>query len=223
KATIAGLAIWMEWKVGGSIVEVGTVYLFIFICGADEEVKFENKYVRVREVDGVIRLEFLGPHVLEINESDRQACEVEIVRLEKLRTLGGKKLLKQEEIGQVFGLSRQMVNRRVRLAAQFDIESLVKGEYEKSKLTEEVKQRIAEIVVSDWHRTDKEIAEQLVEEGLVKSITSSCVRLAVCRRENCLRVATPLGHLFRLYCRFSIHSPQNSVSIGISYLTPTDC
>ncbi|MDI6793490.1 MAG: hypothetical protein QME81_11600 [bacterium] len=125
-------------KVGGPAVEVGTVYLFMFICGADEEVGFENKYVRVRKVDGVIRLEFLGPYVLEINESDRQACDVEIARLARLRTLGGKKLLVQGEIGQAFDLSRQMVNRRVRLVEKCGLESLVKGEYEKSKLTEEV-------------------------------------------------------------------------------------
>lgn len=109
-----------------------------------------------------------------------QMIDVEMVKLSFFRDFEGRKLLTQEEIGKLFGISRQMINRRVRLVDETgDLVPLVKREYDKSVLTEKVLKRIAEIIAEDWWKSDEEIAAQILREGLTEKICSGSVHHAL--------------------------------------------
>lgn len=55
---------------------------------------------------------FRQPHILRLPCRDRQAIDGEVIRMLSMRTLAGEKCLNQQEVGALFGVSRQMINRR---------------------------------------------------------------------------------------------------------------
>lgn len=149
--------------------------------GKKLEIKFadDNDNIRVIKDSEKITLKFLVPHRLEISINDKEMRDAAIILLLSIRDMEGKKVINQEGVGKAFDLSRQMINRRWMTFKEEGLCSLLKNEYEKSKLTSKVKERIVQLVSSNWHFGDKEIAERLIEEGLVEDITPACVRLGI--------------------------------------------
>ena len=154
----------------------------ICVCMSREVVL---KGVQVTETDEETVVCYPGQVKLVLSKSEAyygQMVDVEMVRLLHLRDEGGKKVFTQAEVGKLFGLSRQMTNRRKRLVEQTgDLTPLVRREYEKGVLTDEALKRIAEIVSEDWWKSDPEIAEQLVEERVVGKISSGTVNVGLSR------------------------------------------
>jgi len=71
----------------------------------------DEKVEAFREEEDLV-LQFSQPYELRIPCTDRQAIDVEVIRMIKMRTLGGRKSFIQEEVGKIIGVSRQMINRR---------------------------------------------------------------------------------------------------------------
>jgi transposase-like protein len=125
------------------------------------------------------------PEGTELRLDKREQChsqfiDVEIVRLLKLRDDDGRKVFTQEEVGRLFNLSRQMINRRARVMKETgNLISLLSNEHEKKVLTDKVIQRITEIVCEDWWKKDEDVAAQLVAEKLVEKISPGTVNIAL--------------------------------------------
>jgi transposase-like protein len=130
-------------------------------------------------------INYLAPTRMEWDLKDVPSLEAEIVRLCGLKTISGQKYVTQQQIGQLFGLSRQMINRRHRVVQTHDLLTLLKGEYATEVLTPEVKQRIMELVVSNWHCSDEQIAKTLIEEGWVNKISVGTVHNAIKQMNGC--------------------------------------
>ncbi|MEW6608756.1 MAG: hypothetical protein AB1414_15140 [bacterium] len=74
-----------------------------------EEKNIEDK-IKVITKENKMVITIYIPHMIEITDEDSK--EVEIIRLLELRNLSGRKLFTQAEVGRLFELSRQMINRR---------------------------------------------------------------------------------------------------------------
>ncbi|MEW6619750.1 MAG: hypothetical protein AB1422_10520 [bacterium] len=74
-----------------------------------EEKNIEDK-IKVITKENKMVITIYIPHMIEITDEDSK--EVEIIRLLELRDLSGRKLFTQAEVGSLFELSRQMINRR---------------------------------------------------------------------------------------------------------------
>jgi transposase-like protein len=130
-------------------------------------------------------INYLAPTRLELDVTDVSSLEAEIVRLCGLKTISGQKYVTQQQIGQLFGVSRQMINRRKQLVQRHDLLTLLKGDYATEVLRAEVKQRIMELVVSNWSRSDEQIANTLIEEGWVNKISVGSVQNAIKQMDGC--------------------------------------
>jgi len=130
-------------------------------------------------------INYLVPTRIELDVTDVSSLEAEIVRLCGLKTLSGHKYVKQQQIGQLFGISRQMVNRRKQVVQRHGLLTLLQGDYATEVLRAEVKQRIMELVVRNWYRSDEQIANSLIEEGWVNKISVGSVHHAIKQMNGC--------------------------------------
>jgi transposase-like protein len=166
-------------------VLAGSVFCGVSGAVCSEDITLQTAFIRVSKVfrgddnhEKEFIVDFFRPQRI-ILKANQEEFEAEIVRLCQLRTPEGKKFITQAEIGQAFELSRQMINRRKRVVEQAGLSTLLLGEYEKSKLTEAVQQRIQDLIVSNWHINQTQIAAILVEEGLVNNISVATVRQGI--------------------------------------------
>lgn len=141
-----------------------------------ERLIYEDERIAARESDQYLVIEYKQPHRIYLPGSDHLWQDLEIVRLNRLKTLAGTKYLYQEAIGGCFGLSRQMVNRRVMAAKRKGVVGLLSGMYQRSKLTSEVLSRMAELFADNVFIGAERVAEILRTEKLVSSISSATVR-----------------------------------------------
>jgi hypothetical protein len=174
-ALTAGLAKWI-WDVWAHEGLTGYGWMCLGVTVKGFEVVQNEEVLEIRYPEGSRLLLTKGTAYWD------QMADVEMVRLLLLRDGDGRKVFNQAEVGELFGLSRQMTNRRKRLVEETqDLGPLVKREYEKSVLTDAVMNRIAEIVAQDWWKADEEIAEQLLSEGMVRKISAGTVRKGLSR------------------------------------------
>jgi transposase-like protein len=122
---------------------------------------------------------YTRPHMLRIPVTDRQAIDDEVIRMLKMRTGYGRKYFIQEEVGKIIGVSRQMINRRWQVYRNEGLVALLAGEWEKSKITPELLDRLAELVVDNPFVFAHEIKEKLQEEGLCPVISDATLYSAL--------------------------------------------
>jgi putative transposase len=140
-----------------------------------ERIIHDDERIQARESEEYIVIEYKQPHTLRIPKSDRSWQDLEMVRMNQLRTLAGRKYIYQEGIGRCFGLSRQMVNRRVMAARRKGIVGLLSGVYQRSKLTPPVLRRIAELFSDNLFVSAERVAEILRSEKVVSGISPGTV------------------------------------------------
>ena len=130
----------------------------------------DNKIYSDAKIDVVKRGEYLElkykmPHLIRIKVGDRQAIDDEVIRMLKMRAPGGSKYFMQREVGKIIGVSRQMINRRWQVYSKEGLVSLLSGEWEKSKITPQLLNRLA--------------------RSLLKTLSCSCMRSkSVCRKKG---------------------------------------
>ena len=136
-----------------------------------ERLIYEDERIQARQSDQYLVIEYKQPHRICIPKSDQARQDLEMVRLNQLKTLSGTKYLYQKAIGRCFGLSRQMVNRRVMAAKRKGLAGLLSGMYHRSKLTSEVLSRMAELFADNVFIGAERVAEILQTEKLVSAIS----------------------------------------------------
>ena len=109
----------------------------------------------------------------------KQAIDDEVIRMLKMRTEEGKKYFVQKEVGKIIGVSRQMINRRWQVYKQEGLVSLLSGEWEKSKITPELLDRLAQICVENPFLFVHEVKERLRAEGLCEEISDNSLYSAL--------------------------------------------
>jgi transposase-like protein len=87
--------------------------------------------------------------------------------------------LVQREAGEIIGVSRQMINRRWQVYKKEGLVALLAREWEKSKITPELLERVAEIVVENPFLYANEIREQLQQEGVCSKISVESLLRAI--------------------------------------------
>jgi len=140
---------------------------------------YRDEKVEVSREGEDLVLVFTRPHVLRIPVQDRQAIDDEVLRMLKIRTEDEKKYFTQQEVGKIIGVSRQMVNRRWQVYKQEGLVALLLGEWEKSKITPQLLDRLAEIVVENPFLFAHEIKERLQEEGVCGEISDATLHSAL--------------------------------------------
>jgi len=138
----------------------------------------DEKVEAFRQGEDLVVL-YTRPHMLRIPVTDRQAVDDEVIRMIKMRTLEDHKYFVQEEVGTIIGVSRQMINRRWQVYQKEGLSALLAGEWEKSKITPELLDRLAEIVVDNPFLFTHEIKEKLREEGLCQDISDATLYSAL--------------------------------------------
>jgi transposase-like protein len=140
---------------------------------------YRDEKVEVSREGEDLVLVFTQPHVLRIPVQDRQAIDDEVLRMLKIRTENEKKYFTQQEVGKIIGVSRQMINRRWQVYRKEGLLVLLSGEWEKSKITPAVLDRLAEIVVENPFLFAHEIKERLQEEGVCGEISDATLHSAL--------------------------------------------
>jgi len=143
------------------------------------QIIYRDEKVEVfREGENLV-LRFTQPHVLRIPVQDRQAIDDEAIRMLKIQTEEDKKYFTQQEVGKIIGVSRQMVNRRWQVYRKEGLLALLAGEWEKSKVTPALLDRLAEIVVGNPFLFIHEIKERLQSEGVCEEISDGSLYRAL--------------------------------------------
>ena len=117
--------------------------------------------------------------MLRIPVTDRQAIDNEVIRMLKMRTDYGHKYFIQEEVGKIIGVSRQMINRRWQVYQNKGLIALLARQWEKSKITPKLLDRLAEIVVENPFLFTREIKQQLQAEGVCGEIGNVTIQEAI--------------------------------------------
>ncbi len=138
----------------------------------------DEKVEVFREGEDLV-LGFTQPHVLRIPKQDRQAIDDEVIHMLRMRTKEGRKYFTQQEVGKIIGVSRQMINRRWQVYSKEGLVSLLSGEWEKSKITPQLLNRLAQIVVENPFMFLHEIKERLQEEGVCEEISDATLHSAL--------------------------------------------
>ena len=136
---------------------------------------YQNEKVEVEKNNKYLKIKYLMPQIIKIPINDKMAIDNEVIRMIKMRNEADKKYFIQKEIGKVIGVSRQMINRRWQVYKESGLISLLKGEWEHSKITPEVLERLGEIIVENPFLTSKEIIEIFRAEGLCKKMSETTV------------------------------------------------
>jgi len=126
-----------------------------------------------------LELKYKTPHLIRIKASDKQGIDDEVIRMLKMRIPGGSKYFVQQEVGKIIGVSRQMINRRWQVYRKEGLVSLLSGEWEKSKITPQLLNRLAQIVVENPFMFLHEIKERLQEEGVCEEISDATLHSAL--------------------------------------------
>ena len=140
---------------------------------------YQDEKLKVCRAGEDLVLVFTQPHVLRIPLQDRHAIDDEVIRMLRIRTEDGRKYCTQQEVGKIIGVSRQMVNRRWQVYRKEGLLALLAGEWEKSKLTPALLDRLAEIVVENPFLFMHEIKERLKAEGVCGEISDESLYRAL--------------------------------------------
>jgi len=140
---------------------------------------FRNRFVEAYRDNENLLIRYALPHVLRIPVGDRQAVDDEVIRMLRIDDAEGNKCLVQREVGEIIGVSRQMINRRWQVYKKEGLVALLAGEWEKSKITPELLDRVAEIVVENPFLYAKEIRDQLQQEGICSEISQASLLRAI--------------------------------------------
>ena len=140
---------------------------------------YRDEKVEVFRQGQELVVKFTKPHVLRLPATDRQAIDNEVIRMLRMRTEDGRKYLVQKEAGKIIGVSRQMINRRWQVYRQEGLLALLSGEWEKSQITPQLLDRLAEIVVENPFGFEREIKERLQEEGVCGEISDATLYRAL--------------------------------------------
>jgi len=138
----------------------------------------DEKVEVFREGEDLVLL-YTRPHMLRKPVTARQAIDDEVIRMLKMRTGYDHKYFIQEEVGKIIGISRQMINRRWQVYQNEGLIALLAGEWEKSKITPELLDRLAELVVENPFLFAHEIKERLQAEGLCGEISDASLYSAL--------------------------------------------
>ena len=145
---------------------------------------FQDDRIEVSRQDQELLLLYKKPHILRIDLGDRQAVDDEVIRMLRMRTACDKRFLLQKEVGKIIGVSRQMINRRWRVYKNEGLFELLAGEKKKSKITPQLLDRLAEIVVQNPFLFVHEIKAQLRAEGTCKEISTATLLTAIKHMEG---------------------------------------
>ena len=96
-----------------------------------------------------------------------------------MRTDEDKKYFIQKEVGKVIGVLRQMINRRWQVYKQEGLLALLSGAWQKSKITPELLDRLAQIYVENPFLFVHEIKERLRSEGVYEEISAHTISTAL--------------------------------------------
>ena len=146
---------------------------------ADAEVVYRDEKVEALRTGQHLLVRFLKPHTLRIPLGDRKAVDDEVIRMIKMRSAEGRKYFVQAEIGRLIGVSRQMVNRRWQVYREEGLLALLAGEWDKSKITPALLDRLAQIVVENPFVFAHEIKEKLKAEGVCEQISDASLYSAL--------------------------------------------
>ncbi|MBW8035939.1 MAG: hypothetical protein FVQ79_09985 [Planctomycetes bacterium] len=145
----------------------------------DREVVYQDGNIEVVKQDEYLELNYKTPHLIRIKVGDRQAMDDEVIRMLKMRNPEGQKYFVQKEVGKIIGLSRQMINRRWQVYRQEGLLALLAGEWEKSRITPALLDRLAEIVVENPFLFEHEIKERLREENICTEVSDATLYSAL--------------------------------------------
>ena len=135
------------------------------------QLAYEDDRIRAIRTEEYLELWYKQPHLLRIKVGDRQAVDDEVIRMLRMRTAGGGRYLLQKQVGAIVGVSRQMVNRRWRVYQEEGLLALLSGEWERSKITDELLDRMAEICVENPFLSAEAMRDQLQAEGVCGAIS----------------------------------------------------
>jgi transposase-like protein len=142
------------------------------------QVVYEDHRIQATRTGEYLRLWYKQPHVIRIKVGDRQAVDDEVIHMLRMRTASGQKYLLQKQAGAIIGVSRQMVNRRWQVYRSQGLLVLLAREWERSKITPELLERLAEICVDNPFLSAEAIRDQLRAEGLCQKISGRSIYLA---------------------------------------------
>ena len=137
----------------------------------NRKVVYQDINIEVLKCGEYLELKYKTPYVIKIKTADRQAIDDEVIRMLKMRFLDGRKYFVQKEVGRIIGVSRQMINRRWQVYQKEGLLALLSGEWDKSKITPELLDKLADIVVENPYLFGYEIKERLKAEGICEEIS----------------------------------------------------
>ncbi len=140
-----------------------------------ETITFEDENIRAIDKEDTLEIIYKRPNKITLNKNDRKDLDNELVRMLRLKTEDDKKFITQEKIGKIFGLSRQMVNRRWQVFKQNGLLSLLSGREENFKITPELLRRLEEISVENPFLSASDIKKILISEGLCDDISEASI------------------------------------------------
>ncbi len=152
------------------------IFAFTFFNGSHFQL---NDRIKAQKKDNKVIITYLKPTRIELDMNDQQSLDAEIIRMCRLKQEYSEKYITQKEIGRLFGVSRQMINRRNRVVTDHDLLTLLQGQYVTEILRDDVKNRIAELLVSNWRYTNEQIADILIKEALVQQISTGTIQNAI--------------------------------------------
>ncbi len=140
---------------------------------------YEDDKMEVLRRGQYVELKYKTPHLIRIKANDRQGIDDEVIRMLRMRTEEGRKYFTQQEVGKIIGVSRQMVNRRWQVYREEGLLALLAGEWEKSKITPQLLDRLAEMCVENPFLFMHEIKEHLQAGGVCEDISDTSLYKAL--------------------------------------------
>lgn len=144
-----------------------------------DKIIYTDEKIEVVKRGEYLELKYKIPHLIRIKVNDTQAIDDEVVRMLKIHTEDNRKYFIQQEVGRIIGVSRQMINRRWQVYKQEGLLALLSGAWQKSKITPQLLDRLAEICVGNPFLFVHEIKEQLKSEGICGEISNNTVSTAL--------------------------------------------
>ena len=141
----------------------------------DKDIVFEDDSVKATEKDDNIEILYKKPNKITLDKNDRKDMDNELIRMLRLRLEDDKKFITQEKIGKIFGISRQMVNRRWQVYKQDGLLALLSGREENFKITPELLRRLEEISVENPFLSASDIKKILISEKLCDDISEASI------------------------------------------------
>jgi transposase-like protein len=154
----------------------------------DFQLFYSDEKIEVYKNNNQIKICYQQPHTIILNSTDHKDIDNEIIRLLRIRTVENKKLFLQKDIGKLFGLSRQMINRRWQVYKNEGLLALLSMQWENSKITPELLDRLTELAVDNPFLTYDEIKKILISEGLCTRISNVSLNTAQTKMDGRLIV-----------------------------------